>query len=71
MCVKPKARMSSTRPPKPVFKLTLEALPRPDGADPAGTYRLKGALKSLLRAWGLRCIEVAPVKPDQDQEAKG
>jgi hypothetical protein len=44
--------------PKPQFVLHLEAMPKADGSDPSGMYRLKGALKHLLRAWGLRCKRI-------------
>jgi hypothetical protein len=44
------------KPTKPTFVLTLEALPRHD--DASGMRRLRGALKSLLRAWGLRCTKL-------------
>ena len=44
----------TTRPPKPTFRLTLEALPRP-GGDTDGMRRLRAALKALLRNWGLKC----------------
>jgi len=51
------------KPSKPVFKLTLQTLP---GSVPA-IIRLRGALKTLLRAFGLKCISVeevpVPVKP--------
>jgi hypothetical protein len=40
-------------PPTPRFRLTLAAKRRADDAD--GMRRLRGALKTLLRGWGLRC----------------
>lgn len=44
--------MTASRPPKPTFVLTLEPTPRWN--DPSGMRRLRGLLKHLLRAWGMR-----------------
>lgn len=44
---------------KPRFVLTVEAAPQADDAD--GTRRLRMALKSLLRRFGLRCVTVFTV----------
>lgn len=42
------------------FQLTIEALHRP--SDPNGTRRLRAMLKTLLRAWGFKCIEAKPIE---------
>lgn len=41
---------------KPVFVLTLEALPR--DRDPSGMLRLRAVLKLLLRSFGFRCKRI-------------
>jgi hypothetical protein len=51
--------MSTERQPRPVDRLTLEALP---DAVPAGR-RLAGLLKVALRCFGLRCREAREVPP--------
>jgi hypothetical protein len=43
----------------PRFELVLEAAHDPTDGD--GSRRLRGALKRLLRSFGLRCIRVEPV----------
>jgi hypothetical protein len=48
---------------RPTFTLTLRPLPRRD--DPGGIRRLRAALKSLLRSYGLRVVSV---KPDIETE---
>ena len=53
---------------RPRFKLTLEALPRPD--DAGGIRRLRAALKTLLRSFDLRCVEVCEA-PEQEAEKPG
>lgn len=40
-------------PPRPTYRIVLEALPVPGGAPPH--RRLSRALKKLLREFGLRC----------------
>lgn len=53
--------------PRPRFRLLLEALPCPDG--PSADRRLAQALKHLLRAQRLRCVQVEDVTPEaEDQE---
>lgn len=51
-----------SKPPKttarPRFKVVLEASHDPTDAD--GSRRLRGALKRLLRSFGLKCIRVEP-----------
>lgn len=42
------------------FRLTLEALPDLEGKPPA-EVRLRSALKALLRAFRLRCVEAVEV----------
>lgn len=44
---------------RPEFVLRLAA--KPDVSDQDGTRRLRGALKRLLRGYGLRCVECRPV----------
>lgn len=44
---------------RPRFELLLEAAHDPTDGD--GSRRLRGALKRLLRSFGLRCIRVEPV----------
>lgn len=47
---------------KPHFLLEL----RPLASDPRDpTYRLRRALKVLLRSFGLRCVKLEEVKDDQ------
>jgi hypothetical protein len=45
-----------SKPNKPKFHLTLEALPDP--TDPAGYRRLRALLKAALRHWRLKCVFV-------------
>ena len=46
------------------FKLTLHPLPtRPGEPDP--TYRLRGALKVLLRRFRFRCVKIDVVDGDE------
>jgi hypothetical protein len=53
----------SHRPPKPTFKLVIEALPRPDGRDADGIGRLRAILKALLRGYRFRCVTAERVAP--------
>jgi hypothetical protein len=46
-------------PPRPVYRLTLEALPD----DVPAHVRLKRVLKGLLRGYGFRCVRVEQVPP--------
>lgn len=57
------SQMTTNRPRKPTFRLTLEALPKQDGSDPDGILRLRSILKSLLRSWSFKCVRVEPA-PD-------
>jgi len=43
------------------YSLQLALTPRAD--DPGGYRRLRMALKALGRRFGIRCVEVRPVKP--------
>lgn len=53
------AQVTHAKPP--TFALTLRAEPRPtDASDPGAHRRLRAALKTLLRAYGLRAVEVRP-----------
>jgi hypothetical protein len=60
---------------RPVFHLTLEALPREgrSGEPIPAEVRLRLALKTLWRAFGLRCRDCRTVEPEPEEEptAKG
>jgi arginase family enzyme len=43
------------------FRLVLS--PLPDKSDPSGIRRLRRALKSLLRTYRLRCVDVVETAP--------
>ena len=53
------------------WSLILRPLPDPGGAPPE--CRMRMALKSLLRRFGLRCIDInettKPAEPDRDSES--
>ncbi len=51
---------------RPTFRLTLEALPSPDGVPVI--IRLRHFLKRALRDWQLKCVHAVEVKPEQAQE---
>jgi hypothetical protein len=53
--------MTDARPR--VFLLKLRALPGVDAI-----RALRSALKRLLRSYGLRCVSIAEVHDEQDQE---
>lgn len=55
-----------TDKPRPRYLLTLQ--PTPDKTDPDGIRRLRRALKSLLRCFGLRCVRIEP-DPNQQHQA--
>lgn len=61
-----------TRPAaeRPTFILELRPEPDKPGEAPA-IVRLRRALKSLGRSYGLRCIRVEPGKPGADPLAPG
>ena len=56
---------SSPRPsPRPATRMTIVLVPDPSYRGPAPPIvRLRRALKLLLRAYGLRCVSVAPDAP--------
>ena len=55
---------------EPEFKLTIRPLPtRPGEPDP--TYRLRGALKVLLRRFRFRCVKIETVDGDEQGPANG
>ncbi len=49
----------SPEPPRPMYRLTLEALPGPAAPE----VRLRRVLKALLRSYRFRCLEVVLAKP--------
>ena len=49
-----------TEPSQPDFRLVLR--PRPGGPPPI--IRLRRLLKAALRAFGLRCLRVEEIRPD-------
>jgi hypothetical protein len=57
-------------PNKPIDLVTITL--RPEGPGPPAAVRLKRCLKSLLRAYGLRCVDIREVvsqpvqAPDQN-----
>jgi hypothetical protein len=52
------------KPERPRFVLTLEPLP---GDDPPVFIRLRAALKTLLRAFRFRCVQIQEIPPESDQ----
>ena len=50
------------------FTITLEAVPR--DSRPA-SRRLRGALKTLLRGFGLRCVTINSAQPDAKTKRSG
>lgn len=68
-----------SRPAKPQFELTLEAMPYPDG--PAPEIRLRRLLKFAGRVCRLRClsclpadagdVEVVTTRPEQAPKTSG
>lgn len=50
------------------YRLTLKPLPRPGG--PPADVRLRGALKVLLRRFGLRCVHLEWPSDERGDEAE-
>jgi hypothetical protein len=49
--------------PRETFTLMIADVGDADDAPPG--RRLAGVLKALLRAWGFKCVSVAPAAPPQ------
>ena len=65
-CTGPETASAPAGDIAPGFVLELRALPGNWRADPV--QRLRGALKTLLRAYGLRCTSARPVNPQPKEK---
>jgi len=56
--------------PKPADNYVLHLTPVPGNWLAPAEQRLKGALKTLLRRFGLRAVRLTPVMPESERDEK-